>query len=121
MQDDLAAHLARRARRLALDARNVEDADPETLRAFAREVLAVLGHRLGIALAGITAAFDPEVLVVGGGVLAAGDLLLDPARAALAEHLVGADHRELPPVRAASAGPEAGLVGAGLLAHRLLD
>ncbi|WP_216328153.1 hypothetical protein [Deinococcus aestuarii] len=42
MQDDLAAHLARRARRLALDARNVEDADPETLRAFAREVLADL-------------------------------------------------------------------------------
>ncbi|WP_103129385.1 hypothetical protein [Deinococcus aerius] len=39
MQDPLALHLARRARNLALDALNVEDADPETLRDFARAVL----------------------------------------------------------------------------------
>ncbi len=87
---------------------------------LALEALAVLGRRLGVALAGLVAAFDPEVLVVGGGVMAAGDLLLDPARTALAEHLVGAGHRDVPAVRAAATGPDAGLVGAGLLARRLL-
>ncbi|WP_102125896.1 hypothetical protein [Deinococcus planocerae] len=42
MQDDLAAHLARQARALGLDARNVEHAGPETLRDFARGVLTEL-------------------------------------------------------------------------------
>ncbi|BDP40546.1 hypothetical protein DAETH_05150 [Deinococcus aetherius] len=42
MNDDLAAHLARRARALDLDALNVEEAEPQTLRDFAREVLAEL-------------------------------------------------------------------------------
>lgn len=42
VKDDLAAHLARRARTLGLDALNVTEADPDTLRAFARAVLAEL-------------------------------------------------------------------------------
>lgn len=85
------------------------------------QVLARVGQHLGVALAGITAAFDPELLVVGGGVADAGDLLLGPARDTLASHLVGARFREVPPVLAARSGAHAGLVGAGLLAHRLLD
>ncbi|WP_019587375.1 hypothetical protein [Deinococcus apachensis] len=39
MQDSLALHLAHKARNLALDALNVENADPETLRDFARTAL----------------------------------------------------------------------------------
>ncbi|MBS43200.1 MAG: glucokinase [Nocardioides sp.] len=82
----------------------------------ARQAFASVGESLGRGLAALVAAFDPEVVVVGGGVSAAGDRLLDPARAALARHLVGADHRVLPPVRV-GLGADAGLVGAALLAE----
>jgi glucokinase len=62
--------------------------------------------------------FNPEVIVLGGGVLAAGDLLLDPARAVVAE-------RALPPMRdmvriePAHFGDESGMLGAALLAFDL--
>ncbi len=79
-----------------------------------------VGDWLGVGLANLVASLDPELLVVGGGVSAAGRLLLDPARAALARSLVGADDRVIPPVVPASLGPRAGLVGAALLARGIL-
>ena len=82
----------------------------------ARAAFVRIGEWLGVGLANLVAAFDPAVVVVGGGVSAAGELLLDPARDALARSLVGTGHRELPPVRRAALGPEAGLIGAALLA-----
>jgi glucokinase len=82
----------------------------------ARQAFASVGDWLGVGLAGLVAAFDPEVVVVGGGVSAAGDRLLDPARIALRRALVGAEHRAVPEIRVAHFGPEAGLVGAALLA-----
>ncbi|MBF4160572.1 ROK family protein [Nocardioides acrostichi] len=84
--------------------------DPAALEAFAE-----IGDWLGVGTANLVAAFDPEVVVVGGGVSAAGDLLLAPARAALARSLVGHGHRVVPPVIEASFGPEAGAVGAASL------
>ena len=84
----------------------------------ARQAFASVGDWLGVGLAGLVAAFDPEVVVIGGGVSAAGDRLLDPARVALRRALVGAEHRVVPPVRVAALGPAAGLVGAALLARR---
>ncbi|MDT9593780.1 ROK family protein [Nocardioides zeae] len=74
-----------------------------------------VGGWLGVGLANLVAGLDPDVVVVGGGVSAVGDRLLDPARAALARSLVGAPHRELPPVRAALLGPEAAIIGAAAL------
>jgi len=56
--------------------------------------------------------------VVGGGVSAAGDKLLEPARSALARSVVGAGHRDVPPLVTARLGPEAGLVGAADLVRR---
>ncbi len=82
----------------------------------ARQAFASVGDWLGVGLAGLVAAFDPEVVVVGGGVSAAGDRLLDPARVALGRSLVGAAHRSVPEIRVARLGPAAGLVGAALLA-----
>ena len=86
----------------------------------ARQAFASVGEWLGVGLANLVAALDPEVLVVGGGVSAAGDRLLEPARAALRRALVGAPHRVVPPVRRARFGPEAGAVGAALLARSAL-
>ena len=47
----------------------------------------------------------------------AGELLLAPARAALASSLVAADHRDIPPIVAAALGPDAGAIGAADLAR----
>jgi glucokinase len=86
------------------------DGDPA-----AREVLAEVGRRLGYGLVGVVNVFNPELIVLGGGALAAGDLLLDPAREVVAE-------RALPPARdlvrivPAHFGDESGMLGAALLA-----
>ncbi|WP_432479811.1 ROK family protein [Nocardioides sp. GXQ0305] len=82
----------------------------------ARAAFASVGRWLGVGLANLVAAFDPALLVVGGGVAVAGDRLLAPAREALEASLVGAGHREVPPLVPAALGPSAGLVGAAVLA-----
>ncbi len=85
----------------------------------AREVLAEVGRRLGYGLVGVVNVFNPELVVLGGGALAAGDLLLVPAREVVAE-------RALPPMRdlvrivPAHFGAEAGMLGAALLAFEEL-
>ena len=63
---------------------------------LARQAFASVGDWLGVGVANLVAALDPEVVVVGGGVSAAGDRLLEPARAALSRSLVGAGHRDVP-------------------------
>ncbi len=81
----------------------------------ARAAVASVGRWLGVGLSGLVNVFDPEVVVVGGGLVAAGDLLLAPAREELAA-------RALPPVAAtvrvsaSHFGEESGMLGAGLLA-----
>jgi glucokinase len=78
----------------------------------ARAAFASVGEWLGVGVANLVAAFDPEVVVIGGGVSAAGDKLLDPARSALQRTLVGAAHRAVPALVAAQLGPQAGMIGA---------
>ncbi len=83
----------------------------------ARRAFASVGDWLGVGLAGLVAAFDPAIVVIGGGVSEAGDRLLDPARDRLTRSLVGVPHRPVPPVVVAALGSRAGLVGGGLLAR----
>jgi glucokinase len=70
----------------------------------------------GRGLANMVVVFDPDVIVVGGGVGSIGEPLLDPARAALQESLSGRSHRSVTPVVAGAFGNRAGIVGAALLA-----
>jgi glucokinase len=86
---------------------------------LARRAFASVGDWLGVGVANLVAAFDPERVVVGGGVSAAGDRLLEPARAALTRTLVGAGHRQMPPLVRAQLGSQAGVVGAADLARSL--
>jgi glucokinase len=86
--------------------------------AVALDAFAEVGAWLGIGVANLVAAFDPEIVVVGGGLSAAGDLLLEPARVAMRDSLVGAAHRTVPPVVRAALGPEAGAIGAAELARQ---
>ena len=75
---------------------------------------------LGLGIAGLVAAFDPEVVVIGGGVSLAGHLFLDATRSAFKEALEGADHREPTPIVCAALGENAGVIGAGLYARECL-
>src|SRR3954454_11748570 len=80
-----------------------------------RMVLGHVGRQLGVGLSSISNIFNPEVIVIGGGAMAAGDLLLEPAREELRA-------RGLPPNRdqvnvvPAKFGPEAGMLGAAVMA-----
>lgn len=86
----------------------LEEGDPACLKALESAV----GH-LSIGLANIFTVFGPEMIVIGGGVAAAGDLLLDPLREAVRSRLT-----LIPPeavrIEAADLGPIAGAVGAAL-------
>lgn len=84
----------------------------------ARQAFSSVGDWLGVGTANLVAALDPDVVVIGGGVSAAGDRLLEPARAALRRSLVGASHRRVPPLLPAELGPSAGMIGAALLVGR---
>ena len=77
-----------------------------------------LGRWLGEGIASLTAMLDPAVVVIGGGVSEAGDLLLDPIRAAFAAQLTGRGHRPTLEIRKARLGNRAGLIGAADLARR---
>ncbi|MFI1968449.1 hypothetical protein BLA24_13970 [Streptomyces cinnamoneus] len=75
-----------------------------------------LGGWLGIGVATLVNLFDVELVVVGGGVAEVGDPLLAPIRSHFARFVTAAGHRELPDIRPARLGPEAGWIGAALLA-----
>jgi glucokinase len=79
----------------------------------------LIGTRLGAGLAGLANVFDPEVIVIGGGVIAAGDLLLEPAREELRRRALPPMNRT--PVVAAELGPDAGMIGAAAMARTELE
>ena len=79
---------------------------------FAVERLGVLGMWLGEGIASLAAVLDPGVVVIGGGVSAAGDMLLDPIREHFRANLTGRSHRPELAIRAAALGNDAGLIGA---------
>jgi glucokinase len=87
----------------------------------AREALARIGASLGAAIASLVNIFDPELVVVGGGFgAAAGEFILEPARAAVRVEAVR-PARTMVHVVPAELGSEAGLVGAGLVAFEAHD
>jgi glucokinase len=83
------------------------------------EVVALIGSRLGVGIANVVNIFNPEVVVIGGGVMAAGDLLLEAAREVVAERALSPskDDAQIVPARF---GAEAGMLGAAVLALDLI-
>ena len=88
------------------------DGDPLSI-----ELMGDIGRWLGTGLAGMTAAFDPACIVVGGGVSEAGDLLLTPTRRAFSQTLTGRGYRVEPSIVVAELGSDAGFVGAAQMAR----
>jgi len=82
-------------------------------------VLEQAGRRLGVGLANLANIFEPEVIVIGGGVMAAGDLLLDPARAEL--HARALQPMNETPVVPAQLSEDAGMIGAAAMARIELE
>ncbi|MEG3615321.1 ROK family glucokinase [Isoptericola haloaureus] len=85
---------------------------------LAIELLATLGRWIGEGAASVAALLDPELFVIGGGVGAAGDLLLLPVRKAYEAQLSALGHRPVAQIELAKHGNEAGIVGAADLARR---
>ena len=88
--------------------------------ADALDALRILGETLGVGIANAINTFDPDLVVVGGGVSTAGELLLDPAREAAARFVVKGVGTKTE-IRLARYGPQAGVRGATLLAGQELE
>jgi glucokinase len=84
----------------------------------ARELLDDLGRWLGEGTASIVTLFDPGLVVYGGGVSAAGDLVLTAAQRAFDRHLPARTNRPHPGLALAQLGNEAGIIGAADLARQ---
>jgi glucokinase len=78
-------------------------------------VFELIGSRLGVACSSFANIFQPDAIVVGGGVIAAGDLLLDPARREVRERALNPMNRT--PILEATLGNDAGMIGAAALAR----
>ena len=72
---------------------------------------------LGAGIASLSVILDPEVVVIGGGVIDAGEILLAPTRAAIERYMPFAGKHPYPEIIAAELGNEAGLVGVADLAR----
>jgi len=125
-----AAYIAERTReRLAHDPRTstlrdvtAEDLSPEMLSAaadagdaLAADVLEETGELLGHGLVSLLNVFNPERVVIGGGVARAGEWLLAPARRIVARHAMSVQ-RDCAEIVLAELGNDAAVVGAALLA-----
>ncbi len=92
--------------------RAANDGDPEAQRAFF-----MVGQALGLGLADLIAALDPELILIGGGVSMAGERLRGPTRSAMSTRLVGGRHRRVADLDVVALGPAAGAIGAAELAR----
>ena len=89
-----------------------QDGDPAAIELFQD-----MGRSLGLGLASLAAVLDPTLFVIGGGVSAAGELLLGPARDIFKRSLTGRGYRPEAPVVAAELDNDAGFIGAADLAR----
>jgi glucokinase len=81
---------------------------------LALELVTRAGHLIGLSASNLVHLFNPQVIVIGGGVSQLGDLLLDPIRAAVREFCIPAYWERLR-IEPAALGENAGVVGAGAL------
>ncbi|MER7331998.1 MULTISPECIES: ROK family glucokinase [unclassified Micromonospora] len=88
--------------------------DPVAVESFAQ-----VGRWLGTSLADMAQILDPQVLVVGGGVIDAGDLLLGPTRRSFTDALAQRSRLPVAEIRPAELGNTAGVIGAADLARRI--
>ncbi|HYB29743.1 MAG TPA: ROK family protein [Solirubrobacteraceae bacterium] len=84
------------------------------------DAIELIGTRLGVAIASFVNIFNPEVVVIGGGVIGAGELLLNAARAEMLRRALPPS-RDIAQIVPAAFGVEAGMLGAAALAFDGLE
>ena len=88
--------------------------------ALAIQILKGVGEHLGSGIASLVNIFNPELIVVGGGFAAAGELLFEPAHAIADREVLVSVRRSYRIVRA-ELGTSAGMIGAGMVAFEALE
>jgi glucokinase len=88
------------------------EGDPDAL-----EVLRSFGWWAALGIANLVNVLDPEVVVVAGGLVEAGEVLMEPIRASYRELVLAADFRPEVRIVPAQLRGDAGAIGAALLAH----
>ena len=84
------------------------------------DALAGIGRKLGAGIATFVNVFEPELIVVGGGFGAAGELLLEPAREVVAREGLEPG-RDAVRIVEAELGVDAGVIGAAMIGFEALD
>lgn len=80
-----------------------------------KEVVDSYIRRLGVGIVNIVNIFRPQLVLLGGGVSAQGEMLLKPLREMLQSGCFGGENGELPAIEIAALGNEAGMIGAASL------
>ncbi|CAL9369788.1 Glucokinase [Nocardiopsis dassonvillei] len=83
---------------------------------ISRDLFDELGYWLGAGLACLVNVFDPQTIIIGGGLVTTSDYLYPPTQDSFRKHVFAGTQRTLPPIVFAELGAQAGLVGAALLA-----
>jgi glucokinase len=89
-----------------------EQGDPLAKAAFARA-----GKYIGLAISNYLHIFNPSIIILGGGVSFSGAFLMEPLRAAIAEHILSPEYLHGLVITTAALGDDAGLMGALALAR----
>ena len=84
--------------------------------AAACELIEEVGRWAGVGVANLVAAFDPSVIVVGGGLGASGGPFLNTLTSSLAQNLYAGSHRPVPIVVPSAFGADAGILGSAMMA-----
>ena len=84
---------------------------------LALSVFEITGDYIGAGIASLAVILDPEAVVIGGGVIDAGEILLNPIRTSMDKYMPFAGKHPHPQIIGAQLGNEAGLVGVADLAR----
>jgi len=106
---------------------NIENITAEKVEVAARngdslasEVIAEAAAYLGVGLANLVNIFNPEMIIIGGGMAKAGDLLLNPTRQVVRERAFQVSAQAVCIVPA-QLGEDSGILGAAIFAHQLVQ
>ncbi|UCD19332.1 MAG: ROK family protein [candidate division WOR-3 bacterium] len=82
----------------------------------AREVFSEVGYYLGVGIANLLALFDPQIVIISGGIARAGRVLFAPIRRTVQQVAMGSKYRDFKIVPA-QLDDDAGIIGAALFAE----
>ncbi len=84
----------------------------------AQKIFSEIGSHIGVGVSNIIDLFDPEIIVVSGGISKAGSILFAPIKKTVAQRVVGAKFRDYKIVPA-KLGDDAGILGAVYFAQKM--